>query len=101
MDDVYNNNWLFSLKEQKIAKIDLKTFRDNDANELIIGTHNSRFHCDDVSATSIIYAINETKYTKIYVIRSRSEECLKLASLVYDVPCESSPNRIVCDHHGM
>lgn len=64
------------------SKID---FIDRTKNDLIVGTHNGIFHCDEVIATSILAILNGLR-GNTYIIRSRNLELLsKNADILVDV----------------
>eukprot|EP00826_Nyctotherus_ovalis_P035264 TRINITY_DN3015_c0_g2_i2.p1 TRINITY_DN3015_c0_g2~~TRINITY_DN3015_c0_g2_i2.p1 ORF type:complete len:400 (+),score=56.62 TRINITY_DN3015_c0_g2_i2:78-1202(+) len=74
-----------SLRKRKLEKINF------------VATHSGNFHCDEVMATIIL------KYADLLdegvVVRSRDEEILKEAKIVYDVGNKLDPHKFLFDHH--
>jgi uncharacterized UPF0160 family protein len=60
-----------------------------------IGTHNARFHSDDVFSVALLKAL----YPDAKVIRSRDLEVLEACDLVLDVGGEYDPAKLRFDHH--
>ena len=61
----------------------------------IIGTHNGRFHSDDVFAVALLKTLHPT----VKVIRTRDLDVLKTCDLVLDVGGEYSVENRRFDHH--
>jgi uncharacterized UPF0160 family protein len=60
-----------------------------------IVTHNSRFHADDVFASAVVL----TLFPDAIFIRTRDEEIIKSADIVFDVGNIYDPNALRFDHH--
>lgn len=60
-----------------------------------IGTHNGRFHADDVFSVALLKSL----YPDAQVIRTRDLDVLKTCDLVLDVGAEFDPKRLRFDHH--
>ncbi|CAG7833153.1 unnamed protein product [Allacma fusca] len=62
-----------------------------------IGTHNGKFHCDEVLACSMLKELPE--YSDAEIIRTRDEEILKTCDIVVDVGGVYDPEKLRFDHH--
>ena len=83
------------LKEE--IKMSIKNFIQK---PIVLVTHSSRFHADDVFATAclrIYYKDIEKK--KIKLIRSRDEKVIEKGDVVYDVGNTYDPEKNRFDHH--
>lgn len=63
--------------------------------EIILGTHSGKFHLDEVLATAILLNI----YPNARLIRSRNQDELNKADIVYDVGGIYDPKTLRFDHH--
>jgi len=62
-----------------------------------IGTHDGRFHCDEVLACFMLRLLPE--YELAQIIRTRDEEILRTCDIVVDVGAVFDPNTLRFDHH--
>lgn len=62
-----------------------------------IGTHDSTFHCDDVTACYILKSLDRFKDHDI--VRTRNPELLAQAEIIVDVGGELDVERLRLDHH--
>uniref|UniRef100_A0A6G1SL22 UPF0160 protein C27H6.8 n=1 Tax=Aceria tosichella TaxID=561515 RepID=A0A6G1SL22_9ACAR len=62
-----------------------------------IGTHNSTFHCDDVTACYMLKTLDRFKDHEI--VRTRDPDLLAQAEIVVDVGGELDVERLRLDHH--
>jgi uncharacterized UPF0160 family protein len=60
-----------------------------------IGTHNGRFHSDDVFSVALLKAL----YPEAVVVRSRDLDVLAACDLVLDVAAVYDPEKLRFDHH--
>jgi uncharacterized UPF0160 family protein len=65
--------------------------------KLVIVTHNDRFHADDVFAMAVLQIIFGKQIGKVY--RTRDEEKIKIADIVFDVGNIYDPKKNRFDHH--
>ncbi|XP_062504308.1 MYG1 exonuclease-like isoform X1 [Corticium candelabrum] len=63
----------------------------------VIGTHNGKFHCDEVLACRLLTTLHEYQHAEI--VRSRSPEKLDECDIVVDVGGVYDPERHRYDHH--
>lgn len=64
-------------------------------NQIILGTHNKKFHLDEVLATAVLLNI----YPEAKLLRTRDEKLLKNANIVYDVGAVYDKEILRFDHH--
>lgn len=62
---------------------------------MIIATHNGKFHADDVFGAALLKKL----YPEAEILRSRDEEKLKEADIVFDVGAIYDPGQQRFDHH--
>ncbi len=63
----------------------------------IIGTHDGKFHCDEVLACSLLKMLPE--YSDAKIVRTRNSEKLDGCDIVVDVGGVYDPSRHRYDHH--
>lgn len=78
-----------------VLRTDETTLFQNAGSNMIIGTHNSTFHADDVFAVAMLLKV----YPQAKVIRSRDTRVLDQANILVDVGAEYDPKRGRFDHH--
>ncbi|KAM3717062.1 MYG1 protein [Dirofilaria immitis] len=62
-----------------------------------IGTHNGKFHCDEVFAIFLLKSLPE--YSDYEIVRSRDEDVLSMCNIVVDVGGEYNHAAMKYDHH--
>lgn len=60
-----------------------------------IGTHNGRFHVDEIISTCILIRL----YPNVKLIRTRNQELLDKCDIIYDVGRTFNPKKLRFDHH--
>jgi len=74
-----------------------RTRLSSSSNVKTIGTHDGKFHCDEVLAIAMLKLLPE--YTDAQVIRTRDAETLKVCDVVVDVGGEYDAATLRFDHH--
>jgi len=65
--------------------------------QLVIGTHDGTFHCDEVLACSMLKML--PAYEKAVIMRTRDEAALSKCKMVVDVGAKYEPEKHRYDHH--
>lgn len=79
----------------EIESLDDKS--DNDNNNIIIGTHDGTFHCDEALAIGLLKVL--PRYRESTILRTRNGNELAKCSIVVDVGAEYDNERKRYDHH--
>ena len=82
--------------EQELTLVMKQKFPDQ--TPMLVGTHNSVFHCDEVMATVLLKYAGLLKKPGA-IVRTRNEELLKKLKIVYDVGGIINPKELRYDHH--
>ena len=95
-----NNTFIPNLYRDLITTEDIedfKKFKQFHNETKIIGTHNGKFHSDEVLSTFMLKYFPES--IKSAVVRTRNDEILKLCDIVVDVGGIIDPKQYRFDHH--
>ena len=65
--------------------------------KFVIGTHNGKFHCDEVLACWLLKTLPE--YQQAQIVRTRNSEELDKCDIVVDVGGVYNPGKHRYDHH--
>lgn len=65
------------------------------SNQILLATHDGKFHLDEVLATAVLLNI----YPEAKLLRTRDEKLLKTPNIVYDVGGVYHKNTLRFDHH--
>lgn len=68
-----------------------------ESKEVVIGTHNGIFHCDEILAIFMLQQLPQYRNTRI--VRTRDESVLANCDIVVDVGSVFDPKRFRFDHH--
>ena len=63
----------------------------------VIGTHCDAFHCDEVTACTMLMYTN--KYTEPIIVRTRDQSVLDTLDIIVDVGGEYTAEKLRFDHH--
>lgn len=86
------------LKSNLAAKINMATpTKIARMTKPLIGTHDSTFHCDDVTACYMLKQLD--RFRNHDIIRTRDPEALAEAEIIVDVGGEFDAERLRLDHH--
>lgn len=96
--EVLEDNIQRILTEENIIQQDID-YENNDKPVITIQTHNGRFHCDDVTAVSLMSSYYQNKGFRVNIVRSRDPKTFTKADMLLDVGCEYDPERLRFDHH--
>lgn len=103
---IHNTSFIHRI-ESVYLKSSIKTFVSNNFNrqfrkmssgtEILIGTHNGMFHCDEILACYMLQQL--PLYEKARIIRTRDTDVLKTCDIVVDVGSVFDPETSRFDHH--
>lgn len=71
----------------------------NQNDKIKIVTHDNKFHADDVFACAVLTLYFEKEKKEFEILRTRNNEIIKKADIVFDVGGEHDPDRNRFDHH--
>lgn len=69
----------------------------NEKRNVLIGTHDGLFHCDEILACFMLQQL--PKYEQAKIVRTRDNDVLKDCDIVVDVGSEFNPEKLRFDHH--
>lgn len=69
------------------------------ATDLLIGTHDGSFHCDEALAIGLLHLYPHAEGKQLKVVRTRNPAILEQCDIVVDVGAVYEPSRHRYDHH--
>lgn len=101
-DDTDDIQSITNMDTQQLENNIDNLFQTTEIQDLVVQTHNGRFHADDTCATVLIMGYYDKCLPQSYnikLVRSRNPETFEDADVLLDVGCIYDPSTMRFDHH--